>query len=58
MLEKPAVTIPPEVQALMERRQAARVAKEWKQSDALRDEIAALGWMVKDTPKGPVATQA
>ena len=58
VLEKPAAAIPAEVQALLERRQAARAAKEWKQSDALRDEIAALGWIVKDTPKGQVATKA
>jgi phenylalanine-4-hydroxylase len=29
-----------------------------KQSDGLRDEIAAWGWIVKDTPKGQVATKA
>ena len=58
VLEKPAAAIPAEVQALLERRQAARAAKEWKQSDALRDEIAARGWIVKDTPKGQVATKA
>ena len=52
VLEKPAEAVPAAVQALLGRRQAARAAKEWKQSDALRDEIAALGWIVKDTPKG------
>jgi len=34
------------------------VVEDWAQSDALRDEIAALGWAVKDTPKGQVATKA
>ena len=58
VLEKPAEAVPAAVQALLERRQAARAAKDWKQSDALRDEIAALGWLVKDTPKGQVATKA
>ena len=58
VLEKPAETVPAEVQALLDRRQTARAAKEWKQSDALRDEIAVLGWLVKDTPKGQVATKA
>ena len=58
VLEKPAETLPAEVQALLARRQAARAAKEWKQSDVLRDEIAALGWTVKDTPKGQVAAKA
>lgn len=58
VLEKPAEAVPAEVQALLERRQAARAAKDWKQSDALRDEIAAHGWLVKDTPKGQIATKA
>ena len=43
---------PPEVVALAERRAAARVAKDFAASDALRDEIAALGWVVRDTAEG------
>ena len=43
---------PPEVAALAERRAAARAAKDYAASDALRDEIAALGWLVRDTPDG------
>ena len=42
------------VEALMARRQAARAAKEWAQSDALRGEMLALGVEVKDTPAGSV----
>lgn len=56
VLAKPATAIPADVQALLDRRQAARTAKDWAQSDALRAEIANLGWNVKDTPKGQVAT--
>ena len=44
---------PPEVQALLERRQAARKARDFAAADALRSEIAALGWEVRDTPEGP-----
>jgi cysteinyl-tRNA synthetase len=58
VLEKPAEAMPAAVQALLDRRQIARATKDWKQSDALRDEIAALGWLVKDTPKGQTATKA
>ena len=58
VLTKPAESVPAEVQALLDRRQAARAAKDWKQSDALRDEIAGRGWTVKDTPKGQIATRA
>ena len=56
VLAKPATAIPADVQTLLDRRQAARTAKDWAQSDALRGEIADLGWNVKDTPKGQVAT--
>ena len=58
VLEKPVEAVPAAVQALLERRQAARAAKEWAQSDALRAEVAALGWLVKDTPKGQAVTKA
>ncbi|MDX2081129.1 MAG: cysteine--tRNA ligase [Terrimicrobiaceae bacterium] len=44
--------IPPAVLALLELRATARSAKDWKASDALRDEMAALGWTVKDTKEG------
>jgi len=58
VLEKPAETVPDEIQSLLDERQAARAAKDWAQSDALRDKIAALGWTVKDTPKGQAVTKA
>jgi cysteinyl-tRNA synthetase len=38
---------------LLEERQAARKAKDFKRSDAIRDELKAKGWMIEDTPKGP-----
>jgi hypothetical protein len=40
---------PPEVLVLAEQRRAARAAKNWAASDALRAQIAGLGWLVKDT---------
>jgi cysteinyl-tRNA synthetase len=40
---------PPDVVALAERRQAARVAKDFAQSDRLRAEIDEAGWEVRDT---------
>jgi cysteinyl-tRNA synthetase len=44
--------IPQEVEELLTDRAAARAAKEWKKSDELRDQIAARGWVVKDTKDG------
>ena len=37
---------------LLERRQAARGAKDWAEADSLRDELAARGWTVRDGPEG------
>ena len=45
--------IPAELTALLEARQAARKAKDFKRSDAIRDELKAKGWAIEDTPKGP-----
>jgi cysteinyl-tRNA synthetase len=45
-----------EVEALVAERQAARAAKNWGESDRLRDAIAALGWVVKDTKEGAKLT--
>jgi len=50
-------TVPAEVLALMEERQAVRAAKDWGRSDQLRDAISALGWTVKDTKQGPQLTR-
>ncbi len=47
-----ADTVPDEVASLVEERARARAAKEWKRSDDLRNELAALGWAVKDTKDG------
>jgi hypothetical protein len=45
--------VPEEIQELVELRQQARTNKRWSESDTLRDQIAALGWKVVDTPEGP-----
>ena len=50
---KGEVEAPPEIQALLEERQAARKAKDFKRSDAVRDELKAKGWLIEDTAKGP-----
>ena len=50
---KSEAEIPAEILALLEARQAARKAKDFKKSDAIRDELKAKGWTIEDTPKGP-----
>ena len=46
--------VPAEVLALVQRRAAAKVEKNWAEADAVRAQIAALGFSVKDTKEGPV----
>lgn len=43
---------PPELADLLERRAAARAAKDFAESDRLRDQAAAAGWVVRDTSDG------
>jgi cysteinyl-tRNA synthetase len=51
-LEPDPEAIPTEVDTLLAQRAQARTTKDWKASDALRDQIAAFGWTVKDTKDG------
>jgi hypothetical protein len=44
--------LPPEVVELAERRAAARAAKDFAASDALRNELSDAGWVVRDRPDG------
>jgi cysteinyl-tRNA synthetase len=57
VLAKPAAEVPAEAQALVDQRAAARAGKDWKASDRLRDALAAMGWIVRDTPEGQKVTQ-
>jgi len=49
--KKPRV-ISDEVQAIVRERDEARAARDWKRSDKLRDQLIALGFEVRDTPRG------
>ena len=48
----PEEEVPAEFIALLEQRQAARKARDFKRADAIRDELKAKGWVIEDTPKG------
>ena len=45
--------IAPKVEELLTQRTEARSNKDWPRADAIRDELAELGVVVKDTPEGP-----
>ena len=51
--EEKTAAVPPQVLDLLQQRTEAKKAKNWPQADALRAQIAALGYAVKDTPSGP-----
>ncbi|MEX2195567.1 MAG: cysteine--tRNA ligase [Thermoleophilaceae bacterium] len=53
LLDCSAEEVPAEVRRLVDERQAARDARDFETADAKRDESAALGWVVRDTPEGP-----
>jgi len=44
--------LPPEIDALLKARAAARAAKDWAGSDRIRDDLAAKGWEVRDSKEG------
>ena len=49
---QPAISLPDGASALLESRERARAAKDFVTSDRLRNELAALGVAVTDTPDG------
>lgn len=46
------------VDALLAVRAEARASKDWARADAVRDGMAALGFVIKDTPQGPMVEVA
>ncbi len=50
----PGVSPDAAVIALLEERRAARAAKDFKRSDAIRDELLRMGYAIKDAPGGKV----
>jgi cysteinyl-tRNA synthetase len=48
----PNVDLPAEAAALLEARESARAAKDFKESDRLRDQLASMGITVRDTAEG------
>jgi cysteinyl-tRNA synthetase len=55
--ETTAMALPDEIEALARDRVEARLAKNWRASDQLRDELSARGWDVRDTKDGQKITR-
>jgi cysteinyl-tRNA synthetase len=51
---QPVTATPSDVEALLHDRSAARSARDFAKADAIRDELAGLGWDVVDGPDGSV----
>jgi cysteinyl-tRNA synthetase len=53
LLDVDRVQAPTEVKELADERERARVARDFARADALREQIAELGWELRDGPQGP-----
>jgi len=51
-LEEGEMKIPADVAAIVEERNVARMEKDWKKSDDLRNKLKIMGWIVKDVGDG------
>jgi cysteinyl-tRNA synthetase len=49
--------LPPDIADLVKARAQARLAKDWRKSDELRDALAARGWEARDTKDGQKITR-
>ena len=47
-----------DVEALVQQRQEARKAKNWKEADRIRDLITSMGYILEDTPQGAKVRKA
>ena len=52
-----SVLVPADIAALAEARLQARLAKDWRKSDELRDQLANRGWEIRDTKDGQKITR-
>jgi cysteinyl-tRNA synthetase len=52
--KRPKLAIPTEVQRLVKKREELRRAKRWPEADRIRKQIKRRGFVLEDTPAGPV----
>ncbi len=53
LLDRQSFEVPADVMSLADAREQARVERDFARADALREELRALGWEVRDGPDGP-----
>jgi len=49
--------LPKDLQELIDKREAARIARNWAEADFLREAILRKGYIIEDTPQGPKLTK-
>ncbi|MEN9921004.1 MAG: hypothetical protein RL538_897, partial [Candidatus Parcubacteria bacterium] len=49
--------LPSEIQELIDKREVARIARNWAEADFLREAISRKGYTLEDTPQGPKITK-
>ncbi len=54
VFEASSAEAPEAAVVLLDARQRARAEKDFERADALRDELLAMGWEIRDTAEGPV----
>ena len=57
VIQPEVASLPAAIAALAEARMQARLAKDWRKSDELRDELRARGWEARDTKDGQKVTR-
>jgi cysteinyl-tRNA synthetase len=57
VIQPEVASLPAAIAALAEARMQARLAKDWRKSDELRDELSARGWEARDTKDGQKVTR-
>ena len=58
ILRKDYDATPADVKELVEKRTAAKKARDFAEADRLRDEVLKMGYVIEDTPKGPKVKKA
>ena len=58
LLKREFDATPDEVKALVEQRVAAKKAKDFQLADRIRQDVLAMGYVIEDTPKGPMVKKA
>ncbi len=47
------LAVPESIRVLVEKREALRKEKKWKEADHIREKIKKLGYLIEDAPRGP-----